>query len=294
VVIVTTVFHQWMGGFPQDEAKAFGVISWGSATAALSKATKVIVKTPHEAAGVPDHGSQRARPALHQAGHQHACATRPAPPPTWSRRRRSSGVRPAHLLDKCFELGNGDIAVGAVRAVQAGVFDIPFAPSRYNAGKMLPARDNTGAIRILEPGNMPLPKEHAATLTSAKIEERAKVEKRKASFQMVIDDIYAISKGRLVGRPQGTALKHLLFESALRVFAETGAPETRPPTIFVLQKGNRHENHRCRLLRRPYRLSILTTSAPSRRARITTALPMSALPSPRASPLCVRQASPSP
>ncbi|MBQ2111305.1 MAG: methylaspartate mutase subunit E, partial [Clostridia bacterium] len=52
-VVVTTVFHQWMGGFPQDEAKAFGVISWGSATAALSKATKVIVKTPHEAAGVP-------------------------------------------------------------------------------------------------------------------------------------------------------------------------------------------------------------------------------------------------
>ena len=27
-VVVTTVFHQWMGGFPQDEAKAFGVISW--------------------------------------------------------------------------------------------------------------------------------------------------------------------------------------------------------------------------------------------------------------------------
>ena len=52
-VIITTVFHQWMGGFPEDEAKAFGVISWGSATAALSKATKVIVKTPHEAVGVP-------------------------------------------------------------------------------------------------------------------------------------------------------------------------------------------------------------------------------------------------
>ncbi|MEG0115524.1 MAG: methylaspartate mutase subunit E, partial [Hydrogenoanaerobacterium sp.] len=48
-VIVTTVLHQWMGGFPQDEAKAFAVISWGSAVAALAKATKVIVKTPHEA-----------------------------------------------------------------------------------------------------------------------------------------------------------------------------------------------------------------------------------------------------
>ncbi|MBR6708613.1 MAG: methylaspartate mutase subunit E, partial [Clostridia bacterium] len=46
-VQVTTVLHQWMGGFPADEAKAFGVISSGSLIAALSKATKVIVKTPH-------------------------------------------------------------------------------------------------------------------------------------------------------------------------------------------------------------------------------------------------------
>ena len=52
-MVVTTVLHQWMGGFPQDEAQAFGVISWGSAAAALSHATKVIVKTPHEAMGVP-------------------------------------------------------------------------------------------------------------------------------------------------------------------------------------------------------------------------------------------------
>jgi len=27
-VMITTAFHQWMGGFPQDEAQAFGVISW--------------------------------------------------------------------------------------------------------------------------------------------------------------------------------------------------------------------------------------------------------------------------
>ena len=34
------------------------------------------------------------------------------------------------------------------------------------------------------------------------IEERAKAEARDASFQMVIDDVYAIGKGRLVGRPK--------------------------------------------------------------------------------------------
>ncbi|MGL4955189.1 MAG: methylaspartate mutase subunit E, partial [Cetobacterium sp.] len=50
---LTSVFHQWMGGFPEDEAKAFGVISNGASAAALAGATKVIVKTPHEAIGVP-------------------------------------------------------------------------------------------------------------------------------------------------------------------------------------------------------------------------------------------------
>ena len=35
-----------------------------------------------------------------------------------------------------------------------------------------------------------------------KIAERAAFEHRKATFQMVTDDVYAISKGRLVGRPR--------------------------------------------------------------------------------------------
>ena len=104
------------------------------------------------------------------------------------------------IVDKCFELGESDLAVGAVRAFQAGVLDIPFAPSRFNAGKLLPARDNEGAIRLFDPGNLPLTPELRA-FHQAKIDERANAEGRQPSFQMVIDDVYAISKGRLVGRP---------------------------------------------------------------------------------------------
>ena len=50
---LTTVFHQWMGGFPEDEAKAFAVIGWGTVVACLAGADKIIVKTPHEAMGMP-------------------------------------------------------------------------------------------------------------------------------------------------------------------------------------------------------------------------------------------------
>lgn len=65
---------------------------------------------------------------------------------------------------------------------------------------MLPARDNNGAIRILNPANVPLTKE-LVDFNKEKIEERAQAEGREASFQMVIDDVYSISKGKLVGRP---------------------------------------------------------------------------------------------
>ena len=104
-------------------------------------------------------------------------------------------------MDKCFELGEGDIAMGVCRGVEAGVLDVPFAPCRANAGLMLPCRDNDGAVRILNMGNLPFTQD-LKDFHAAKIAERAAFEKRKASFQMVIDDVYSIGKGRLVGRPR--------------------------------------------------------------------------------------------
>lgn len=199
-VIVTTVLHQWMGGFPQDEAKAFGVISWGSAVAALAKATKVIVKTPHEAVGVP---TKEANAQGLRCTKQTISLLADQALSTSNLEMEKAIVKgeTTCIVDKCLELGVGDVAVGAVRAVKAGVLDIPFAPSRHNAGKMLPARDIEGAVRYLELGNVPLNKE-LADFNREKIEFRAKVEKREASFQMVIDDVYAISKGKLVGKPR--------------------------------------------------------------------------------------------
>ncbi len=199
-VQVTTVLHQWMGGFPQDEAKSFSVISWGSVVAALSKATKVIVKTPHEAIGIPTkeanaEGLRCTKQIISMLDDQSL------DPQSLAVEREIISAETRAILDKCFELGEGDMALGSIRGVEAGVIDIPFAPCRYNAGKMLPARDNDGAVRVFSMGNIPFSQE-LKDFHKAKIEERAKAEGRKASFQMVIDDVYAISKGRLVGRPR--------------------------------------------------------------------------------------------
>ncbi len=200
-IMVTTVLHQWMGGFPQDESKAFGVISWGAAAAALAGATKVIVKTPHEAMGIP---TKEANASGLLTTKQLVTMLRDQVMPLTKElldEINSIKMETRAIVDKVFELGNGDIAKGTIAAFASGVLDIPFAPSKFNKGKVLPARDNEGAVRILEMGALPFSQE-LKDYNRMKIEERAKYERRKVSFQMVIDDIYAIGKGRLVGRPR--------------------------------------------------------------------------------------------
>jgi methylaspartate mutase epsilon subunit len=199
--VVTTVLHQWMGGFPQDESKAFAVISWGSVAAALGKATKIIVKTPHEAFGIPTKEANAAGIGTTKQIINMLKDQKMEDSQNFREEKTIIRQETTAILDKVLEIGNGDWAVGAVRAFKAGILDVPFAPSRYNPGKVLPVRDNTGAVRLLEMGGLPFPKE-LVDIHQEKIAQRGKAEKREPSFQMVIDDIYAIGKGMLVGKPR--------------------------------------------------------------------------------------------
>nr|WP_312577646.1 methylaspartate mutase subunit E [Sedimentibacter sp.] len=199
-VFITTVFHQWMGGFPEDEAKAFGIISLGSTVAALAGATKVIVKTPHEAVGIPTkeanaQGIKATKMTLNMLRGQRMTMSKEL-----EMELNIIKAETKCILDKIFELGSGDLAVGAVKGFECGIIDVPFAPSKYNYGKMMPARDNDGAVRYLVTGNVPFTK-NILDFNREKLEERAKFEKREVSFNMTVDDIYAVSKGNLIGRP---------------------------------------------------------------------------------------------
>ncbi len=80
------------------------------------------------------------------------------------------------IVDKCIALGHGDIILGAIAGINAGVIDIPFGPAKCNAGIMLPARDNTGAVRILEVGNLPFT-DDLKKFHKEKLAERGKAEK---------------------------------------------------------------------------------------------------------------------
>jgi len=198
---LTTVFHQWMGGFPEDESKAYGVISNGAAAARLSGATKVIVKTTHEAIGVPTkEANANAIKATKMVLNLLDGQTLPDSKELDIEIKQIKAEIKC-IMDKVYDLGNGDLAVGTIEAVKQGVIDIPFAPANINMGKMLPARDNQGRIRYLECGNLPFTDEIKA-FNKAELQKRADFEGREVSFQMTVDDIFAVGKGTLIGRPE--------------------------------------------------------------------------------------------
>ena len=200
-VLLTTVFHQWMGGFPQDESRAMGVIAWGAASAALGGANKVIVKTPHEALGVPTAEANIAGLLCTRQVISMLDAQKLLPTAELEAEERVIEREVGEIIAKVQELGEGDLALGTVRSFEAGVLDIPFAPSRWARGDIIPVRDKNGAIRILRFGELPFSSE-SLDFHRAEVKQRGEIEKREPSFRMVIDDIYAISKGRLVGKPR--------------------------------------------------------------------------------------------
>lgn len=199
-VCVTTVFHQWMGGFPADEAEAMGLIAMSSTVAALSGATKMINKTPHESVGIPTKEANadgiKASKLVTRLLQDQKFPECQALTNEMNQIEKEVNC----LMDAILAAGEGDLAQGIVNAFAQGLIDIPFAPSKFNAGLILPARDHDGCIRILEFGKTAFTDE-IKKFHQDKIAARAAEEGRQVSFQLTIDDVCAVSSGHLIGRP---------------------------------------------------------------------------------------------
>src|SRR6056297_215869 len=200
-VTVTTVFHEWMGGFPPDEARANGVISLGGAAAAVAKPDKVITKSAQEFQGVPTKeanaaGLRTTRQLIDMMIEQDIDLGGIGDEQRLIERTTMA------LVEAVERAGDGDVARGVVAAFDSGEMDVPFAPSDAAAGAVLPARDDDGRVRIFNFADLALP-DDIKEIHKAKLGERAQSEGRDQSFRMVADDVDAISDGKLIGRPSG-------------------------------------------------------------------------------------------
>ena len=184
--------HEWMQAFPADEPRAYGVIVLGGIIAALAGATQIITKSTHEAEGIPTKeanadGVKATRMAIALTRHR-----LPASPEVMEEKRII--LKEACLiLDKVLEMGDGDPVAGALRALQAGVLDIPWAPNRHVAGKVIPVLDGERAVRYLDHAGLPLDRE-VVDYHRWKIRERELLEQKPVDFESAIADVTGVSR----------------------------------------------------------------------------------------------------
>ena len=192
-VFFSTATHQWMQAFPTDEPRAYAIIILGGIIAALSGATQIITKSTHEAEGIPTKeanadGVKATRMAIRLMRQNRLPAT-----PVILREKQIIMLEARAILDKALEMGDGDPVLASLRSLQAGVLDIPWAPNEHCAGRVIPVRDASGAVRYLDHAGLPLPGE-AVEYHREMLARRAEKEKTRVDYEAAIQDIMEVSK----------------------------------------------------------------------------------------------------
>lgn len=185
---------------PQDMGGAFAYLNYTAMIAAMAPVESVFLRTIDEGAGVPTpeaHAvSYRSARWLFQVLREQKLSISVE---GYEDEARIAELEIRAILERLLEFGGGDIVRGSIEGVEAGVIDSPFSPNRTVKDRVLGVRDERGGCRYAEYGNLPLPAE-AREFNAEKLAERERSEHRKMDYQVSIDDFWAFSKGRLVGR----------------------------------------------------------------------------------------------
>jgi methylaspartate mutase epsilon subunit len=148
------VYHQWMGRFPPQRAKAAALIAGSSVIASMIAADKIVVKTVDEALGIPDSWiNAEAVDTVIYMCRTFRCAQPPTSPLIDSETRG--------ILQTIFSMPGEVFWKSVFQAFQLGCLDVPFSPHADNANKLISMRDGNGSIRIFDRGNVPICDEDA-------------------------------------------------------------------------------------------------------------------------------------
>jgi methylaspartate mutase epsilon subunit len=192
-VFFSLASHQWMQSFPADQPRAYAVIVLGAVIAALGGATQIITKTTHEAEGIPTKEANAEGVKATRMTIQLMRSQRLPESPIVLEEKRIIVQEACAILDKALEMGDGDPVLASLRSLQAGVLDIPWAPNKYVAGKVIPVRDASGAIRYLAHANLPFGSE-ILEYHREKILERERRSRQRVDYEAAIHDIVEVSK----------------------------------------------------------------------------------------------------
>jgi methylaspartate mutase epsilon subunit len=150
------VYHQWMGQFPPQRAKAAALIASASLISSMISADKVVVKTVDEALGVPRaeinaEAVETVKYVLRTCGCLEAVTS-----PLVESEAALIESEARSILDAVFDIPGQAFWQSVFRAFQLGYIDVPFSPHADNANRLISMRDANRSIRIVEAGAVPI------------------------------------------------------------------------------------------------------------------------------------------
>jgi len=190
--------QSYLYAFPEDTGRAYGYINYTAMLGALAGLPACSVKTVDEALGVP---SIEAHRQTYRSANWIFNVVRQQrfefSSPEIEREEKITLMAVSAIVEKVMEMGDGDVAIGVVKALKAGVLDCPFSINMHVQDNTLGVRDLTGAVRYLDCGNVPIPEE-VLEYHREKIAEREAYEGRKMSYKVSLADFWTLKKGTLV------------------------------------------------------------------------------------------------
>ena len=173
--------------FPNDRSQAFAKGMYETMIAGYARATHYHIKTAEEPFGIPT--KETTAEAVRAV--RYICNTLrnqrfPETSKEFELEARMIEMETRAIVDKVLEVGDGDVVVGIVKAIEQGLFDIPYAVGTV-AGKCLAIRDVNAAVRFLDCGNLPFSNEIVA-FHQEKVAERKKQEGQ-SDWEIIAKDL---------------------------------------------------------------------------------------------------------
>ncbi len=196
-VHVSTVFHQYMAAFPETTERSRELIYNSAITAALSRTTRVIVKTCVESLRIPTVADNADAINLVRRGVADAASLQVDE----SRIAEECAVIEREvdsILESIIHCGRGSLAAGVVEGFRLGFLDVPFSPSVHNRGEVVTARDSEGAVRFLSTGQLQFDRE-LEEFHRTRMQERRRAGgllSDKQNYLLVERDVLQIARGQ--------------------------------------------------------------------------------------------------
>jgi len=192
-VFTTVTSLHWMGAWPTDPAQAFGLMVYGGFAAAVGGAVSVTTKSVAEAVGLPTPEENAEGLRATRMGVYLARGVSLRDLPEYLREKKILETEVRAIVDKILEAGDGDAAVGTMRALQAGLLDVPWSPNQECRSALMPARDAEGYLRLVDMGELPFPADIRSYHREC-LQRAAKASGKAYGPDLAIDSVYEMSE----------------------------------------------------------------------------------------------------